>query len=111
MAWLDLIGSGAKYRGYRDGPDIRPMGPKGEQTQRALLAAAMLDQSSKLKKHAEGLGKTALSEMANHMGLLLPGADPLWLLYYERMLRDVKDYRLSAFTGRLNHGQKRHLDR
>jgi len=95
---------------YKDGPDIRPLGPTGEQTQRMALNTAMLDQSNTFKKHAEELGKTALSELANHTGGMVSELDPLWMLYYKRVLRDVKDYDLSVFTEGLTPKQKAYMD-
>lgn len=95
---------------YMKGSDIRPLGPTGEQTQREASLYAMGSQNAVLQRHSDELAKTAISELYNYTGGVISEVDPLWQLYYKRMLRDVKDYNLSTFTNRLTPKQRQYLN-
>lgn len=95
---------------YMQGKDIRPLSPAGEQTQRMASLYMMKTQSDNFKEHSEELANTALSELYNHTGGAISEVDPLWQLYYKRMLRDVKDYNLTTFTNKLNPKQTQYLN-
>lgn len=61
--------------------DLRPLGPKGPQTQRLALVVAMQNTANAYKLQSDTLRNTAISEAMNYSPLL-SDADPLWLVYY-----------------------------
>lgn len=81
----------AQNRRYRNGSDIRPLGPKGEQTQRMLSNTLLNDVTEKYREESDEIGKTALSELYYYSGLF-SSVDPLWNLYYKIELANVIDY-------------------
>lgn len=100
----------AQNKRYMQGSDIRPLSPSGEQSQRMASLFIMKSQSDKFKEHSDELANTALSELYNHTGGAVSEVDPLWQLYYKRMLRDVKDYNLSTFTNKLSAKEKQYMN-
>jgi len=107
-AWLSGKGGKSKYQGYLNGPDMRPLGPIGPQTQRMALNTILQETSSAHKKHSDSLRNAALSEYANNSGLL-SGIDPLWLLYYRRELRKLIDYSQGSAADGLSEREKQYL--
>jgi len=65
--------------------DLRPLGPKGPQTQRLALVIAMQNTTDTYKLHSDTLRNTAISEAINYSSLF-SDLDPLWLLYYRYQL-------------------------
>lgn len=63
--------------------DLRPLSPSGNQTQRLLIVAAMMNTEESYKKHTDTLQRVALSEFYNYAGILSQ-TDPLWQLYYKQ---------------------------
>jgi len=68
--------------------DLRPLSASGPQTQRLALVSALNTTDNKYKLQSDTLRNSALSDIANHSGLL-SDADPLWLLYYKNQLSPV----------------------
>jgi len=89
MVWGWLAPS--RNRSYRDGPDIRPLGPTGEQTQRMLLNTQLLAISREEKEIADSLAAQARSELYGHSALFAE-VDPLWRLYYRKELKPVLEF-------------------
>jgi len=108
MAWTSFKGDKSKYQGYRNGPDLRPLGPTGPQTQRMALNTVLVETSSAHKKHSDSLRNAALSEYANNSGLL-SGIDPLWLLYYRRELGRLIAYSQGSAADGLSEREKQYL--
>lgn len=105
-SWIDLDGDRGKYR---KGPDIRPLGPVGEQTQREASLYGMLMMSNEYKKESDEIGSTAVKELLHNTGGILSEADPMWILYYRKTLKDVNEYNLSNFTNKLTSLQRQYL--
>ena len=76
---------------YRKGPDIRPLRAGGTQTLRTATLALTQAQVKELKKEAEELKKQAEKEILSTSSLTAK-ADPLWLLYYSRELKPLRNY-------------------
>lgn len=76
---------------YRKGADIRPLGVKGDQTQRMVYNSLLKSESDKEKKEADDIGSTALSELYYYAGAFST-IDPLWNLYYKIELKDVLNF-------------------
>ena len=81
---------------YKNGDDLRPLRPGGEQTQRLALAAAMQVSSNYYKKEADTLRNTAITEFANYSGTL-SAIDPLYSLYYKKELAPLDNIEGNAF--------------
>ncbi|MBW8323685.1 MAG: hypothetical protein K0M50_02870 [Prolixibacteraceae bacterium] len=95
-------------RDYRNGPDIRPLGFFGQQTQRMILNSSLVSVNKIHREITDSIAKTAQSEIINNSGLL-SSADPLWLLYYKRELKGVKDYDLDNTKSDLSNSQLQRL--
>ena len=92
MVWGWLSYNGRKYNHrYMDGEDIRPLSATGLETQRQLKAMVMQREAETIKKHVDSIYKRSLSDMA-HWTSLTVNADPLFLLYYKRMLTPLKNF-------------------
>ena len=78
--------------------DRRPLSPRGEQTQRLGLAAAMQISSNYYKQHSDTVKNLANSEMARISGEL-SATDPLYQLYYKKELKPLEDPASNAFKG------------
>lgn len=87
----------ALHPNYRD-LDRRPLSPRGEQTQRLGLAAAMQISSNYYKQQSDTVRNLALTEMARISGAL-SATDPLYQLYYKKELMPLEDPTSSAFQG------------
>ena len=106
MTWS--WGAPTQNRRYKNGADIRPLGPAGPQTQRMALNTILQSTSNKYKEHSDSLANTALSELYNNSGLF-SDLDPLWQLYYKGELKGVLDYSLANATAELSPNQKSYL--
>lgn len=82
---------------YKNGEDLRPLRPGGEQTQRLALAAAMQVTSDYYKKEADTLRNTALTEFINYSGTF-SAIDPLYNLYYKKELVPLDNIVANAFV-------------
>lgn len=79
--------------------DLRPLSATGPQTQRLALVGAMNSTDNKYKLQSDTVRNTALSEIANQIGLI-SDADPLWQLYYKNELNPVlNNSMVSILTG------------
>ncbi|WP_214070043.1 hypothetical protein [Mucilaginibacter sp. dw_454] len=71
--------------------DLRPLSATGPQTQRLALVGTMNSVDNDYKLHSDTVRNTALTSMAEQSGLVA-GADPLWLLYYSKVLAPVTNF-------------------
>lgn len=76
---------------YRKGEDIRPLKPTGLETQRFAKLKLMENQAENIKKSIDTIYKRSLADMA-HNTHLTASADPLYLLYYRRMLEPLQKF-------------------
>jgi len=102
-------GLSSDRKSYRNGPDVRPLRVGGEQSQREASLMAMAFVSDDYKKQSDKVGSEAIKDLLHNTGGILSAADPMWLLYYKKTLRDVDGYSLSKFTDRLTLQQKSYL--
>ena len=93
MTWS--WGAPAQNRRYKNGADIRPLGPTGQQTQRMAMNTLLKSTSDRYRQHSDSIARTTISELYHHSGLV-SGADPLWQLYYRKELENVLNYNLDA---------------
>lgn len=91
---------------YRKGADIRPLSSNGEQNQRTTLLFRQNASTRSLEAYTDEMGKTAVSELYHNTGGAISEVDPLWQLYYKRMLKEVYNYNLSTFTNKLSPKQR-----
>ena len=80
-----------RNRRYRDGPDIRPLKPTGEETQRYAFLKAQQKETEKIKEEVEQIKEVAHKDFI-HWTPTLVSADPLWILYYKRKLKPLKEF-------------------
>jgi len=104
--WGDFSGDRKRYK---NGADIRPLRVGGEQSQREASLMTMALVSDDYKKQSDKVGSEAIKDLLHNTGGILSAADPMWLLYYKKTLRDVDGYSLSKFTNRLTSQQKSYL--
>lgn len=95
-------------RDYKDGADIRPLGPTGQQTQRMILNEGLLNISNDYRMKSDSMAKTAKSELINNSGLF-SGLDPLWVLYYKQELKYVTDYDRQSTLASLSANELNYL--
>lgn len=88
--WAPYAATWLLQPSYKKGPDLRPLKPGGEQTQRLALAVAMQTSSNYYKKEADTLRNTAIAEYANYAGVV-SSADPLYQLYYKKELAPLSN--------------------
>ncbi|WP_312352575.1 hypothetical protein [Sphingobacterium siyangense] len=106
LTWSYLAPS--QNRTYRNGSDIRPLGPVGMQTQRMTLNTLLMSTSDQYKKYTDSLAKDATTELYNNSGLF-SSLDPMWRIYYRKELEELLDYRLESVIGSLTDNQKIYL--
>ncbi len=99
----------SQNRSYRRGKDIRPLGPTGEQTQRMLLNAALVETSNAYRQYTDSIRRTAVIEMIYYSGLLSE-VDPLWRLYYKAELKEVRNFDIQKVKNALNNEEIRYLE-
>lgn len=85
----------SRNRDYRNGPDIRPLSPTGLQTQRYASTRAQQDRAEEIYKEVTEVHNSALQEEYHISHLSVP-ADPLYMLYYKKMLEDLENFNVSS---------------
>lgn len=81
----------SRNRDYKDGPDIRPLKPNGEQNLRLAQLRFQEEEAKKIKAVSDTIYKRSVQDFA-HWTSATVDADPLWLLYYKRMLRPITEF-------------------
>jgi len=77
-------------REYKDGEDIRPLKPTGEQNLRFAQLKFQEEEAKKIKAASDTIYKRSVQDLA-HWTSATVDADPLWLLYYKRMLKPITE--------------------
>lgn len=78
-------------RDYKNGEDIRPLKPTGVQNQRFAQLKFQEEEAKKIKAASDTLYKRSVQDFA-HWTSTTVDADPLWLLYYKRMLKPITEF-------------------
>lgn len=78
-------------RDYKDGEDIRPLKPTGVQNQRFAQLKYEEEEAKKIKAASDTIYKRSVQDFA-HWTSVTVDADPLWLLYYNRMLKPITEF-------------------
>lgn len=78
-------------RDYKDGDDIRPLKPTGEQNLRFAQLKFQEEEAKKIKAASDTIYKRSVQDLA-HWTSATVDADPLWLLYYKRMLKPITEF-------------------
>lgn len=78
-------------REYKDGDDIRPLKPTGEQNLRLAQLKFQEEEAKKIKAASDTIYKRSVQDLA-HWTSATVDADPLWLLYYKRMLKPITEF-------------------
>jgi len=78
-------------RDYKDGDDIRPLKPTGEQNLRLVQLKFQEEEAKKIKSASDTIYKRSVQDFA-HWTSATVDADPLWLLYYKRMLKPITEF-------------------
>lgn len=78
-------------RDYKDGDDIRPLKPTGVQNQRFAEVKYEEEEAKKIKAASDTIYKRSVQDFA-HWTSATVDADPLWLLYYKRMLKPITEF-------------------
>lgn len=78
-------------RDYKDGSDIRPLKPTGIEVQRLAELEIQRSYAENVKKESDTIYKRNVQDFA-HWTSATVDADPLWLLYYKKMLRPLKEF-------------------
>jgi hypothetical protein len=78
-------------RDYKDGEDIRPLKPTGEQNLRFAQLKFQEEEAKKIKAASDTIYKRSVQDFA-HWTSVTVDADPLWLLYYKRMLKPITEF-------------------
>ena len=81
----------SRNRDYKDGADIRPLKPTGLEIQRFAELEFQRKEAEKIKLQVDTLYTRNVQDFA-HWTSVTVEADPLWLLYYKRMLRPLKEF-------------------
>lgn len=80
-----------RNRDYRNGADIRPLSPTGLQTQRYASTLAQQNRAEEIYEEVVDVHNAALKEEYHISHLSVP-ADPLYMLYYKKMLEDLEEF-------------------
>jgi len=78
-------------RDYKNGNDIRPLKPNGEQNLRLAQLKFQEEEAKKIKAASDTIYKRSVQDFA-HWTSATVDADPLWLLYYKRMLKPITEF-------------------
>ncbi|GEJ47654.1 hypothetical protein [Chryseobacterium sp. ON_d1] len=78
-------------RDYKDGDDIRPLKSTGEQNLRFAQLKFQEEEVKKIKAASDTIYKRSVQDLA-HWTSATVDADPLWLLYYKRMLKPITEF-------------------
>lgn len=81
----------SRNRDYKDGPDIRPLKPTGLETQRFGELELQRKEAERIKMETDTIHKRSVQDFA-HWTSATVSADPLWLLYYNRMLKPLREF-------------------
>lgn len=84
-------------RQYMLGEDIRPLKATGLETQRYVKAKLMEEEAKNIKKSIDTIYKRSVADMSHYTHLTAP-ADPLYLLYYKKMLAPLQKFPEKANT-------------
>ena len=82
--WL----SPSKNQDYKNGADIRPLKPTGLEVQRLVELEFQRAEAEKIKLQVDSLHTRNVQDLA-HWTSATVEADPLWLLYYKKMLKPL----------------------
>jgi hypothetical protein len=90
FAYATVWGAWAPKRNkdYKNGPDIRPLKPNGEQNLRFAQLKYQEEETNKIKVISDSIYKRSVQDFA-HWTSTTVEADPLWLLYYKTMLKPI----------------------
>lgn len=80
-----------RNRQYKNGEDIRPLKMGGIEMQRIAEVKLQEEESKKIKIEIDSIYKRNIQDFA-HWTPETVNADPLWLLYYKRMLRPLYEF-------------------
>ncbi|MDV2442581.1 hypothetical protein CMV00_02050 [Elizabethkingia anophelis] len=80
-----------KNQHYKNGEDIRPLKSTGIEVQRLAVVEMQRKEVEKTKVEVDSLYTRNLQDMA-HWTSLTVDVDPLWLLYYKRMLSPLNSF-------------------
>lgn len=80
-----------RNRRYKNGPDIRPLRAGGEETNRLMNVLLMKKQAELIQKSVDSIRKSSQDDML-HWTHLTVNADPLYLLYYKKMLEPLQKF-------------------
>jgi len=81
----------ARNRDYKNGADIRPLKPTGLEVQRLVELEFQRKEAEKIKLQVDTLYTRNVQDLA-HWTSATAEVDPLWLLYYKRMLKPLKEF-------------------
>ena len=81
----------ARNRDYKNGEDIRQLKANDLETQRYAMVELQKQEAEKIKKEADTIHKRSVQDFA-HWSSATVSADPLWLLYYNRMLKPLREF-------------------
>lgn len=88
--WL----SPQRNRRYKNGEDIRPLKPQGGiELQRLGEVKLQEEETKKIKVEVDSIYKRNVQDFA-HWTSATVDADPLWILYYKRMLKPLREFPL-----------------
>lgn len=82
-----------RNRNYKNGADIRPLKVGGIETQRLAEVKIQESESKKIKVEIDSVYKRNVQDFA-HWTPEIVDADPLWILYYKRMLKPLKEFQV-----------------
>lgn len=83
-------------RRYRRGPDIRPLKPGGEESQRMFKLVGIELSSDRKKRDTDDLKEDNLTEIS-HISEVTSEVDPLYNLYYKKTLKHINHSSQVAF--------------
>jgi hypothetical protein len=93
IAYMNIWGwlSPRVNRDYKRGSDIRPLGPAGLQNQRYVSTKQEESETEKVLKEVRDVYNVHLDEQLHYSSVTVP-TDPLYLLYYKTMLKDLQEF-------------------
>ncbi|MDR7693397.1 hypothetical protein PG593_03590 [Riemerella anatipestifer] len=80
-----------RNRAYKNGADIRPLKANGVEVQRLVELEVQKKEVEKIKVEVDTIYKRNIQDFA-HWTSATVEADPLWILYYKRMLNPLKSF-------------------
>ena len=83
-----------RNRDYKDGGDIRPLKPTGLEVQRLVELELQRKEAERINIQVDTLYTRNVHDLA-HWTSATVSADPLWLLYYRRMLTPLNQFPLN----------------